>query len=81
MVTISLRNLPPELERAIASKSKKEGISLAKAATQLLEQAVHPAPRNCDFDEFANTWPAEAASEFETALEAMRKIEPDDWKR
>ena len=40
-MTISLRNLPPEIERAIVTKSESEGISLNKAATQLLELAQH----------------------------------------
>ena len=38
-MTISLRNLPPELEKAIVDKSNREGISLNKAATQLLALA------------------------------------------
>lgn len=80
-MTISLRNLPPEIERAIVGKSEREGISLNKAATQLLERAIRPASRNSDFDEFAGSWSAEAASEFDAALENMRRLDPEDWAR
>lgn len=79
-MTISLRNLPPDIERAIVDKSEREGISLNKAATQLLEHAVRPTPRNADFDEFAGLWTATEAAEFDATLEQMRRIDPDDWK-
>ena len=79
-MTISLRNLPPEIELAIVSKSERDGISLNKAATQLLERAVRPAKRNADFDEFPGSWSAEATLEFAAALENMRRVDPDDWK-
>ena len=80
-MTISLRNLSPEVERAIVEKSEGEGISLTKAATQLIEQAIHLPTRNSDFDEFAGSWTAEAADEFDRALAAMRQVHPEDWKR
>lgn len=80
-MTISLRNLPPEVENAIVSKSEREGISLNKAATQLLQSAINPVKRNADFDEFAGCWSAEAADEFDAALTEMRQIHPGDWQR
>ena len=79
-MTISLRNLPPEVELAIVEKSRREGISLNKAVTQLLSLALNPHKRNTDFDEFAGTWSADATSEFDTTLASMRSIDPEDWK-
>lgn len=79
-MTISLRNLPPDIERAIVTKSEREGISLSRAVTQLLEQAVRPALRNNDFDEFAGLWTAAEGADFDAALKQMRRIDPDDWK-
>ena len=77
-MTISLRNLPPDIERALVSKSEREGISLNKAATQLLERAIRPVKRNSDFDEFAGSWTAEAAIKFsrrsKTCGASIRKI-------
>ena len=80
-MTISLRNLPPEIERAIVGKSEREGISLNKAATQLLERAIRPASRNSDFDEFAGGWSAEAVSEFDAVMAITRRVDPGDWAR
>ena len=76
---ITLRNLPPELERAIVEKSEREGISVTKAATQMLESAIHGPRRKSDFDEFGGTWTREAANEFDTALVSMRVVDPEDW--
>lgn len=73
-MTISLRNLPPEIERAIVERSKREGVSLNQAAIQLLERAVPPDRINRDFDEFAGKWSAEEAEEFDRILQATRGI-------
>jgi hypothetical protein len=73
-VTISLRNLPPEIERAIVERSKREGVSLNQAAIQLLERAVPPDRINRDFDEFAGKWSAEEAEEFDRILQPARGI-------
>jgi len=78
---ISLRNLPPEIERAIVDKSEREGITLNKAVTQLLECAIRPARRNSDFDGFAGSWTAAAVLEFDSALDEMRQVRPEDWQR
>ncbi|MBI2684944.1 MAG: hypothetical protein HYX27_01410 [Acidobacteria bacterium] len=77
-MTISLRNIPPELERAIVDKSKRDGISLNKAAIRLLEGAIRPRRRNTDFDEFIGSWTTEEASEFDAVLAEMRKLDPED---
>lgn len=79
-MTISLRNLPPEIELAIVDKSQREGLSLNKAATQLLSLAINPQKRNTDFDEFVGTWSPEEAAWFNDALASMRAIDPEDWK-
>jgi|688.fasta_scaffold1609608_2 hypothetical protein len=79
-MTISLRNLPPDVEKAIVEKSQREGISLNKAATQMLASGLNSNKRNTDFDEFAGTWSAEAAAQFDANLAAMRTIDPQDWK-
>ena len=79
-MTISLRNLPPEIERAIVAKSESEGISLNRAATHLLERAIGPFKLNSQFDEFAGSWAPEAATEFDAALDNIRRVDMEDWK-
>lgn len=81
-MTISLRNLPPDVERAILDKSEREGISLNKATARLLESAIaNPKPkRNSDFDEFFGTWTKEEGDEFDKILAEMRRVDPIDWE-
>lgn len=78
-MTISLRNLPPEVERAILEKSRQEGISLDEAATQLLIIAANPAGKSNGFEEFFGTWSAVEAAEFDATLASMRQIDSRDW--
>jgi hypothetical protein len=79
-MTISLRNLPPEIERAVVEKSRRDGISLNKAVAKLLETAIHPAPRNSDFDEFVGAWSPAEVAEFAQHLATVRQVDPLDWK-
>lgn len=50
MRAITLRNLPPQIEKAIEERAAREGESLNKAVIALLEEAVKPA-RKAPLDE------------------------------
>ena len=77
-MTISLRNLPKEVEKAIVETSRREGISLNKATLRLLEAQLRKPKRNSDFEEFSGTWSSAEADAFDAALAAMRKVDPAD---
>ena len=79
-MTISLRNLPPAIQSAITETSRREGISLNKATIRILEGSLRKPARNEEFDEFLGQWPTGEAETFDTALRAMRRIEPSDWE-
>ncbi len=79
-MTISLRNLPPEVAKAITDLSRREGVSLNKATIRLLEGSVHKPALNSDFDEFLGMWSADEAAAFDMALRQMRQIDPADWE-
>ena len=86
MKAITVRNLPPEVARAIREKAKKEKISLNRAVISLLEEATGQtaAPRkevlHHDLDEFFGCWSKEEADEFDEALREQRQIDPEMWK-
>lgn len=80
IMTISLRNLPKEVEKAILETSRREGISLNKATLRLLEAQLRKPARNLDFDEFCGTWSSAEADRFDAGLAAMRQIDPADWE-
>jgi len=79
-VTISLRNLPKEVEKAILETSHREGISLNKATIRLLEAQLHKPATNSDFEEFCGTWSSAEADAFDAALVEMRQVDPADWE-
>jgi len=79
-MTISLRNLPKEVEKAILETSHREGISLNKATLRLLGAQLHRPAKNSDFEEFCGTWSSVEADAFDAALAGMRQVEPADWE-
>jgi hypothetical protein len=79
-VTISLRNLPPEVEKAIVELSLRERISLNKATLRLLEASLRKPVKNSDFEEFYGTWSSSEADAFDAALREMRRVDPSDWE-
>ena len=79
-MTISLRNLPPEVQKAIEETSRREGISLNKATIRLLEASLRKPVKNSDFDEFFGVWSPEEADRFDAALRQTRQIDPADWE-
>ena len=79
-MTISLRNLPKEVETAILETSHREGISLNKATLRLLEAQLRRPAMNSDFEEFCGTWSGAEADAFDAALAEMRPVDPADWE-
>jgi hypothetical protein len=79
-MTISLRNIPKEVEKAIVEISHREGISFNKATIRLLEARLSKPVKNTDFDEFCGTWSKAQADRFDRALRQMRQIDPVDWE-
>jgi hypothetical protein len=79
-VTISLRNLPKEVEKAILETSRREGISLNKATIRLLGERLRQPAENSDFEEFRGTWSSAQADRFDAALVEMRRVDPADWE-
>jgi hypothetical protein len=75
-MTISLRNLPKEVEKAILETSHREGISLNKATLRLLEARLHKPAMNSDFEEFHGTWSSAEADAFDAVLVEMRQVDP-----
>lgn len=83
---VTLRNLPPELVRAIRKRAKDRKTSLTKAAVGLLEEAAGTAEtprarhRYHDLDAFAGRWTREEAAVFEKDLKHQRRIDEEVWE-
>jgi hypothetical protein len=86
--TITIRNLPADLETRLEEMAREEGASLARTVIRLLMRATGLRPperrdgnpkRQHDLDALAGTWSAEEAAEFERALAAQRTLDADVW--
>jgi hypothetical protein len=84
MKALTLRNLRPELARAIERKAQVSGTSLSGAVVALLEQAAGLSkPRRTehhDFDRFAGSWTAGQAREFDKAPARSRVVDKELWE-
>lgn len=88
MKAITVRNLPPEVARAIRDKARKEGLSLNRTVARLLAQATGRGEEkrkrkqvlHHDLDRFFGVWSKKEAEEFDEALLEERQIEPEMWK-
>ncbi|HUP50008.1 MAG TPA: hypothetical protein VNA04_14575 [Thermoanaerobaculia bacterium] len=85
MKAITLRNIPPEVERAIRAKARQKRISTNKAVIELLVERVGVAPGKekttyTDLDDLAGSWSARKARDFERTLRMIRRIDEDLWR-
>lgn len=87
MKAITLRNLPPDLAKAVRREAERKRISINKAVISLLEGKAEGhkrkgtrKPRHQELDALAGSWSKEEAAEFDKALAAQRPIDPDLWK-
>ena len=85
MGALTVRNLPPEVARAIRAKAKRERLSINKAVVKLLEEATGVAKPSGpvlhhDLDRFAGRWSQDEYDQFSESLREQRVIEPEMWK-
>lgn len=86
MTTITIRDIPPELIRAIRRKAQAEHTSLNKAVVRLLEERFSTAgrkrvkTRHHDLDFLAGSWTKQDAGVFDKAIAEQRVIDPELWK-
>jgi plasmid stability protein len=85
MKAVTLRNLPPQLDRTIRKRAKKKGVSVNKVVISLLQDHLgeserRPVRRYHDLDELAGSWSKQEAKLFERTLAKQRGIDPEMWK-
>ncbi|PYQ61727.1 MAG: hypothetical protein DMF58_03825 [Acidobacteria bacterium] len=85
MKAITLRNIPPRVEKAIRAKAREKRISANKAVIELLEERVGILEERrtipyTDLDSLAGAWSTREAKAFERALEVARQIDENLWR-
>jgi transcriptional regulator of met regulon len=85
MKAITLRDIPPKVQKVIRDRARRRRISEDRAVIELLEEQV-PVPQRGedglyhDLDDLFGTWSDEEADEFDRILREMRQIDRDMWK-
>ena len=87
MKAITLRNLPPELAKAVRKEANRQRTSINRAVISLLQRKTEPRKKRAgeareydDLDSLAGSWTKNEAAAFETALAAQRTLDPEMWK-
>jgi len=84
MKAVTLRNLPPQLDRTIRERAKKKGVSVNKVVIGLLQEHLGESERKMvrryhDLDELAGSWSKQEAEAFDRALAKQRGIDLEMW--
>lgn len=85
MKAITLRNIPPDLDKTIRQRARGKRTSVNRAVLSLLEEYLNEgrtkrAELHHDLDDFCGSWTEDDAAEFDEALAKQRAIDPDLWK-
>ena len=89
MKQITVRGLPPEVEKIIKKEAHRKGLSLNKAFVSVLERAA-TGKKDVkkkgkilyhDLDPFFGIWNNEESAEFQKSLDFQRKIDEGLWKK
>lgn len=76
----TIRNIPPELDRALKARAKKLGKSVNQLALETLSQSVDLAPRRRQLRGMPGAWSHAEARQFERDLDEHRAIDEELWK-
>ena len=82
MSTITIRCPDDNLVELLRRESRKRGESINKIVIETLENSfgVSSRRRFSDLDHLAGTWSDAELDEFNKAVAALERIDPEDWK-
>ncbi len=86
MKAITLRNIPPEVEKVICEKARESAQSLNRTVIHLLEETIggrrskKTRPLHHDLDALVGRWSADEYSAFKRSLGRQRVIDEELWK-
>ncbi|NOX98450.1 MAG: hypothetical protein GXP30_01760 [Verrucomicrobia bacterium] len=85
MKTITLRNIDPELKKALADKAELDSASLNSVVLQALREVfgLQKRPRrkrNPELEKLAGSWGKKDKAEFEKNTAAFNKVDDELWQ-
>lgn len=84
--TLTIRNLPPAVAKAIRQRALKNKASLNRTVLEILEELSPSRTKGQkkhayhDLDSLAGSWCAEEAAEFDKGLAGQREVDGEMWK-
>ncbi len=80
MKTMTIRNVPPDLDRALQRERVRRGASLNQTVLELLGQGLGVgAPASNGLAMLAGRWTAQEHDRFEEAVGVFEQVDPDVW--
>jgi hypothetical protein len=84
MTALTIRQLPPPVEKAIRERSARQHVSLNKAVVGMLEDSVMgkrkaATLRYHDLDWLCGTWSKKQSDDFGKHLGDVRTVDPELW--
>jgi hypothetical protein len=76
----TLRNIPPELDRAIKARAKSLGKSVNQVALEVLARGLGQPVRHRNLRNMPGEWSQREAAEFDRFLLEHRQIDPELWR-
>ncbi len=85
MKQLTIRGLPPDIEKEVAREASENGLSYNKAIISLLKRAAESGRKGnkalChDLDHLCGRWNDREGEEFEQHLLEQRRIDENLWK-
>lgn len=79
---LTVRNVPPELARALQREKTARGVSLNQTVIDLLRRALGlgEAVRSNGLAELAGSWSGRELAEFEAAVADFERIDEELWR-
>jgi hypothetical protein len=76
----TIRNIPPEIDKAIKAQAKRLGKSVNQIALEALAQSVDQPVRRRNLRGMPGAWSKDEAAEFDKTLAGIRTIDDELWK-
>jgi len=76
----TLRNIPPDLDRALKARAKQLGKSVNQYAVEALARSVGQVVRVRNLRDMPGKWTKKDAAEFDAFLTDHRRIDDELWK-
>ena len=88
MKSLTIRGIPPDMEKIIKNEAKETNLSLNKALLSVLEKAAGARAQTKktktiyhDLDHLFGRWTEKEADTFTKSLKRQRKIEAELWEK